>query len=158
MKKVKNDKIVLFLKDGKYSLGYVTDDEYQSLRTLYRNRTAIQSDMKDIKKRILTNLAVTFPEFEYITNPFTNVGLALLDKYPTAHHYKNSSVNRIVKLFRHIKGNNFKAEKTLDILEVSKKSVSSGKAKDARAIARRSSVRLLKMYLEKINILEKEIL
>jgi transposase len=162
MKKVKNDNIdslmiALFLKDGKYSSGYVTDDEYQSLRTLYRNRTSIQNDMKDIKKRILTNLAVAFPEFEYITSPFTNIGLALLDKYPTAHHYKNSSVDRIVKVFRHIKGNNFNNDKALQILNASKNSVYSGKAKDARAIAIRSSIRLLKMYLAEIDILEKEI-
>ena len=49
MKKVKNDNIdskiiALLLKDGKFSSGYVTDDEYQSLRTLYRNRASIQSD------------------------------------------------------------------------------------------------------------------
>lgn len=162
MKKVKNDNIdslmiALFLKDGKYSEGYVTDDEYQSLRTLYRNRTTIQDDMKDVKKRILTNLAVTFPEFEYIVNPFTNIGLALLDKYPTAYHYKHSSVDRIVKVFRHIKGNNFNNDKAIQILEASKQSVYSGKAKDARAIAIRSSIRLLQMYLQEIDILEEEI-
>ncbi len=162
MKKVKNDNIdslmiALFLKDGKYSEGYVTDDEYQSLRTLYRNRTTIQNDMKDLKKRILTNLAVTFPEFEYIINPFTNIGLALLDKYPTAEHYKHSSVDRIVKVFRHIKGNNFNNEKAKQILEASNKSVYSGKAKDARAIAIKSSIRLLQMYLQEIEILEQEI-
>lgn len=55
MKKVKNDSIdslmiALFLKDGKYSSGYITDDEYQGLRTLYRNRDTIMLDMKDIKK------------------------------------------------------------------------------------------------------------
>ena len=162
MKKVKNDNIdskiiALLLKDGKFSSGYVTDDEYQSLRTLYRNRTTIQNDMKDVKKRILTNLAVTFPELEYIMNPFTNIGLALLDKYPTAHHYKHSSIDRIVKVFRHIKGNNFNNEKAIQILNASKQSVYSGKAKDARAIAIRSSIRLLKMYLEEIDILEQEI-
>ena len=162
MKKVKNDNIdslmiALFLKDGKYSEGYVTNDEYQSLRTLYRNRTTIQNDMKDLKKRILTNLAVTFPEFEYIINPFTNVGLALLDKYPTAEHYKHSSVDRIVKVFRHIKGNNFKAEKAKQILEASNQSIYSGKAKDARAIAIKSSIRLLQIYLQEIEILEQEI-
>jgi transposase len=162
MKKVKNDNIdslmiALFIKDGKYSEGYVTGDEYQSLRTLYRNRTTIQNDMKDIKKRILTNLAVTFPEFEYITNPFTNIGLALLDKYPTAHHYKHSSIDRIVKVFRHIKGNNFNNEKAQLILNASQNSVYSGKAKDARAIAIRSSIRLLKLYIEEIDILEQEI-
>jgi transposase len=162
MKKVKNDNIdslmiALFLKDGKYSEGYVTDDEYQSLRTLYRNRTTIQSDMQDLKKRILTNLAVTFPEFEYIVNPFTNIGLALLDKYPTAEHYKHSSVDRIVKVFRHIKGNNFTSEKAKQILEASKQSIFSGKAKDARAIAIKSSIRLLQIYLQEIEILEEEI-
>jgi transposase len=162
MKKVKNDNIdslmiALFLKDGKYSEGYVTDDEYQSLRTLYRNRATIQSDMKDLKKRILTNLAVTFPEFEYIVNPFTNVGLALLDKYPTAQHYKHSSVDRIVKVFRHIQGNNFTNEKALQLLQASNNSVYSGKAKDARAIAIKSSIRLLKLYLEELDILEQEI-
>jgi len=162
MKKVKNDNIdslmiALFLKDGKYSEGYVTNDEYQSLRTLYRNRTTIQDDMKDVKKRILTNLAVTFPEFEYIVNPFTNIGLALLDKYPTAEHYKHSSVDRIVKVFRHIKGNNFNNDKAIQILEASKQSVYSGKAKDARAIAIRSSIRLLQMYLQEIEMLEQEI-
>ena len=149
--------IALFLKDGKYSEGYVTDDEYQSLRTLYRNRASIQNDMKDLKKRILTNLAVTFPEFEYIINPFTNVGLALLDKYPTAQHYKHSSVDRIIKVFRHIQGNNFTNEKALQLLQASNNSVYSGKAKDARAIAIKSSIRLLKLYLEEINILEQEI-
>lgn len=162
MKKVKNDNIdslmiALFLKDGKYSEGYVTDDKYQSLRTLYRNRASIQNDMKNLKKRILTNLAVTFPEFEYIINPFTNVGLALLDKYPTAQHYKHSSVDRIIKVFRHIQGNNFTNEKALQLLQASNNSVYSGKAKDARAIAIKSSIRLLKLYLEEINILEQEI-
>ena len=163
MKKVKNDNIdslmiALFLKDGKYSSGYVTDDEYQSLRTLYRNKFTIQSDMKDLKKRILTNLCVTFPEFEKFTNPFTKSGLALLDKYPTAHHYKNSSVDRIVKVFKHIQGNTFSNEKALELLELSKNSIYSGKAKDARATAIRSSIRLLRFYLDEIEILEQEIL
>ena len=49
MKKVKNDNIdshmiALFLKEDRYSSGYVTDDEYQGLRTLYRNRDSIMLD------------------------------------------------------------------------------------------------------------------
>ena len=163
MKKVKNDNIdslviALFLKDGKYSSGYVTDDEYQSLRTLYRNRASIQSDMKEVKKRILTQITVTFPEFESFIKPFTVSGLALLDKYPTAHHYKHSSVDRVMKLFRHIQGNNFTQEKAVKLLELSKESIYSGKAKDARATAIRSSIRLLRFYLDEIEILEYEIL
>ncbi len=163
MKKVKNDSIdsliiAYLLNDGKYSSGYVTDDEYQSLRTLYRNRASIQADMKEVKKRILTQITVTFPEFEGFIDPFSVSGLALLDKYPTAQHYKHSSVDRILKLFRHIQGNNFNHNKALKLLELSRDSIYSGKAKDARAIAIRSSIRLLKMYLGELDIIEAEIL
>ena len=163
MKKVKNDNIdswiiALFLKDGKFSSGYVTDDEYQSLRTLYRNRASIQSDMKEEKKRILTQVTVTFPELENFIDIFSITGLALLDKYPTAHHYKHSSVDRILKIFRHIQGNSFNSEKALKILELAKNSIYSGKAKDARAVAIKSSIRLLKIYQEELSILEEEIL
>ncbi len=163
MKKVKNDSIdsliiAYLLNDGKYSSGYVTDDEYQSLRTLYRNRASIQSDMKEVKKRILTQITVTFPEFEGFIKPFSVSGLALLDKYPTAHHYKHSSVDRVIKLFRHIQGNNFNQDKALRLLALSKDSIYSGKAKDARAIAIKSSIRLLKMYLGELDIIEAEIL
>jgi transposase len=162
MKKVKNDNIdsriiALLLKDGKFSSGYVTDDEYQSLRTLYRNRTSIQNDMKEVKKRILTQVTVTFPELENFIDIFTISGLALLDKYPTSKHYERSSVDRILKIFRHIKGNNFNQTKALEVLNLSQVSVYSGKAKDARAIAIRSSIRLLKMYQSELLILEKEI-
>ena len=163
MKKVKNDNIdswiiALFLKDGKYSSGYVTDDEYQSLRTLYRNRVSIQSDMKEVKKRILTQVTVTFPELENFIDIFSITGLALLDKYPTAHHYKHSSVDRILKIFRHIQGNSFNNQKAIEVLELAKNSIYSGKAKDARAIAIKSSIRLLKIYQEELSILEEEIL
>ena len=163
MKKVKNDNIdsliiAYLLNDGKYSSGYVTDDEYQSLRTLYRNRASIQSDMKEVKKRILTQVTVTFPELEGFMNIFSVSGLALLEKYPTAHHYRHSSVDRVLKLFRHIQGNNFNQDKALRLLKLSKDSIYSGKAKDARAIAIRSSIRLLKMYLNELDIIEAEIL
>jgi len=163
LKKVKNDEIdsliiALLLKDGKFSSGYVTDDEYQSLRTLYRNRATIQSDMKSVKRRILTQITVTFPEFEGFIKPFTVSGLALLDKYPTAHHYKHSSVDRIMKLFRHIQGNNFTQSKALLLLELSKSSIYSGKAKEARAIAIRSSIRILRFYLLELETIESEIL
>ncbi len=162
MKKVKNDNIdsliiALLLKDGKFSSGYVTDDEYQSLRTLYRNRASIQSDMKEVKKRILTQVTVTFPELENFIDIFTVSGLALLNKYPTAKHYERSSVDRILKVFRHIQGNNFNQTKALEVLNLSQVSVYSGKAKDARAIAIRSSIRLLKMYQEELSIIENEI-
>ena len=162
MKKVKNDNIdslmiAHFLKDGKFSSGYVTDDEYQSLRTLYRNRASLQSDTKEIKKRILSNISVTFLEFENIIDPFSVSGLALLDKYPTASHYHHSSADRILKLFHHIKGNNFSRDKAQKLLDAAKSSTYSGKAHEARGIAIRSSIRLLRSYQSELILLEDEI-
>jgi methyl-accepting chemotaxis protein len=87
MKKVKNDNIdswiiALFLKDGKYSSGYVTDDEYQSLRTLYRNSNIIPLDNKKV-----------LPDCNYLHNELkkrkkTGVTLALLHE-----EYKESNPN-----------------------------------------------------------------
>lgn len=162
MKKVKNDNIdslmiAHFLKDGKFSAGYVTDDAYQSLRTLYRNRASLQSDIKELKKRILTNISVTFLEFENLVDPFSVSGLALLDKYPTATHYHHSSVDRILKLFRHIQGNNFNAQKAGQLLDAARSSTYSGKAYEARGIAIRSSIRLLRSHQSELILLEEEI-
>lgn len=162
MKKVKNDNIdslmiAHFLKDGKFSSGYVTDDEYQSLRTLYRNRASLQSGIKEIKKRILTNISVTFLEFESIVDPFSISGLALLDKYPTASHYQHSSVDRILKLFRHIKGNNFSKDKAQRLLDAARSSTYSGKAYEARGISIKSTIRLLRNYQDELTLLEDEI-
>lgn len=114
--------------------------------------------MKEVKKRILTQVTVTFPELENFIDIFSITGLALLDKYPTAHHYKHSSVDRILKIFRHIQGNSFNNQKAIEVLELAKNSIYSGKAKDARAIAIKSSIRLLKIYQEELSILEEEIL
>lgn len=76
--------------------------------------------MKEVKKRILTQVTVTFPELENFIDIFSITGLALLDKYPTAHHYKHSSVDRILKIFRHIQGNSFNNQKAIEVLELAK--------------------------------------
>lgn len=110
-----------------------------------------------LKKRIRTLLAVTFPEFETVIDPFSVSGTALLQKYPTAWHYHHSSVERILKLFRHIKGNNFNADKAQTLLMLAKNSIYSGKAHEARAVVMRSSLRLLALYQGEIAALEAEI-
>ena len=71
-----------------------------------------------------------------------------MDKYPTAHNYRHSSVDRILKIFRHIQKNSFNGEKAIKVLELAKNSIYYGKAKDAKAIAIKSSIRLLKIYQE----------
>lgn len=62
-----------------------------------------------------------------------------------------------MKIFSHIQGNNFNKDKALKLLDLSRESIYSGKAKDARAIAIRSTIRFLKMYLKELDIIENEI-
>jgi len=157
MKRVKNDNIdsvmiAALLKSGRFSEGYVSQEQLQSLRELYRHRSSIEDQIKSLKRQTSTILTVVFPELEtVIRNPFNVSGLALLDKYPTAKHYTNASVDRILKTFRGIKGNNFNRDKAQALLDASKNTIYSGVAKDARAFNIRTNIeqmRLLQKQLE----------
>jgi transposase len=71
MKYVKNDNIdsqmiAALLKSGRYSKAYVSEELYQSIKSLYRHRTILMEEMKKAKRQVSTTLAVVFPEFEQI--------------------------------------------------------------------------------------------
>ncbi len=150
MKRVKNDNIdsvmiAALIKSGRFSEGYVSQDQLQTLRALYRHRASLHDQLKSIKRQIGSLLAVVFPEFEEITSdPFSVTSLALLEKYPTAKHYEYASVERILKTFRGIKGNNFNADKARMLLDLAKNSVYSGAAKEGRALMIRSNIKLIR--------------
>jgi transposase len=157
MKRVKNDNIdsvmiAALLKSGRFSEGYVSQEQLQSLRELYRHRASIEDQIKSLKRQTSAMLTVVFPELEtVIRDPFNITGLALLDKYPTAKHYTNASVERILKTFRGIKGNNFNRNKAQALLDASRRTIYSGVAKDARAFNIRTNIeqmRLLQKQLE----------
>ena len=67
-------------------------------------------------------------------------------------------MDRILKLFRHIKGNNFNQQKAKALLDAAQTSTYSGKASEARGIAIRSSIHLLRSYQNELRLLENEIL
>ena len=157
MKRVKNDNIdsvmiAALLKSGRFSEGYVSQEQLQSLRELYRHRASIEDQIKSLKRRTSAILTVVFPELEtVIRDPFNITGLALLDKYPTAKHFHHASVERILKTFRGIKGNNFNRVKAQALLDASKRSIYSGVASEARALNIRmniAQIRLLQAQLD----------
>jgi transposase len=159
MKRVKNDNIdsvmiAALLKSGRFSEGYVSQEQLQSLRELDRHRNTIENQLKAIKRQTSAILTVVFPELEsVIRDPFSVTGLALLEKYPTATHYHHASVERILKTFRGIKGNNFSRTKAQALLHASKNSVYSGVASEARALNIRmniAQIRLLQTQLDEI--------
>ena len=104
-------------------------------------------------------LAVVFPEMEQIIkDPFSVSGLALLEKYPTAMHYKYASEQRILKIFRNIKGNNFNLEKAKKLLELAKSSIYQGNAYDERAYIIQSHIRFIKILDEEIKAIDNQML
>ena len=160
MKKVKNDNIdsvmiAALIKSGRFSEGYVNEDQLQTLRALYRHRASLDDQAKAIKRQLQTLLAVVFPEFEeVVANPFSVTGLALLEKYPTAKHYEYASVERILKTFRGIRGNNFNREKAQKLLELARQSIYSGAAKEGREVMICSNIALLRMLRQQMDTAE----
>lgn len=157
MKYVKNDNIdsqmiAALLKSGRYSKAYVSEELYQSIKSLYRHKATLMDEMKKAKRQVSTTLAVVFPEFEQIIkDPFSVSGMALLEKYPTAQHYKHASGKRILKVFRNIKGNNFNLEKANELLNLAITSVYQGNAREERAY-------VILPNLRRIGFLKEEIL
>ncbi len=164
MKKVKNDNIdalmiAALIKSGRYSKAYVSEDTYQGIKSLHRHKSSLQDELKKHKRQVSTLLAVVFPEMEQvIKDPFNITGLALLEKYPTAKHYHHASVDRILKTFRGIKGNNFNEEKANKLLELSRHSIYQGNGSDERAFVIQSHIRQIRFINNEIEGLENQML
>jgi transposase len=164
MKNVKNDNIdammiAALLKSGRYSKAHVSEEIYANIKALYRHKESLQDELKKHKRQVLTLLAVVFPEMEQVVkDPFNVTGLALLEKYPTAKHYDYASVDRILKTFRGIKGNNFNEQKAKKLLELAKSSIYQGNGADERAYVIRSHIRIIKLLNEELNEIENEML
>ncbi len=162
MKFTKNDNIdsqmiAGLIKSGRYSKGYVSEELYQSIKSLYRHKATLMQEMKNAKRQVSTVLVVVFPEFEQIIkDPFSVSGMALLNKYPTAKHYKGASGDRILKLFRNIKGNNFNIDKANTLLNLAQTSIFQGNAKDERAYVIQSNLRRITFLKEEIEQCEAE--
>ena len=164
MKNVKNDNIdammiAALLKSGRYSKAHVSEEIYANIKALYRHKESLQDELKKHKRQVFTLLAVVFPEMEQvIKDPFNVTSLALLEKYPTAKHYEYASVDRVLKTFRGIKGNNFSEQRALKLLELAKSSIYQGNGADERAYVIRSHIRIIKLLNEELNNIENEML
>ena len=162
MKYVKNDNIdsqmiAALLKSGRYAKGFVSEDIYQAIKSLYRHKATLMQEMKNAKRQVSTSLVVVFPEFERIMkDPFSVSGMALLEKYPTAKHYKGASPERILKVFRNIKGNNFNLEKASELYDLALTTIYQGNAKDERAYVILSNLRRIRFLKEEIEQCESQ--
>ncbi len=93
MKKVKNDNIdalmiAALIKSGRYSKAYVSEDSYQSIKSLYRHKSSLQDELKKHKRQVSTLLAVVFPEMEQVIKDPFNVTVL--------HYFKNTQLQNII--------------------------------------------------------------
>lgn len=164
MKYVKNDNIdaymiALLIKSGRYSQGYVNKEQLQSLKVLFRHKESIKSQLKSIKRQVTSLLAVVFPELDkVIKDPFRITSLALLEKYPTAKHFDYVTVDRIMSTVKNIRSNRFDRHKAELLLSISKNTIYSGAAKDARAYSIRANIKLIRELNTQIESIEKEMI
>jgi transposase len=84
--------------------------------------------------------------------------MALLEKYPTAKHYKHASGDRVLKVFRNIKGNNFNIEKANKLLDLALNSIYQGNAQEERAYVILSNLRRIKFLKDEITQCESQML
>jgi len=163
IKKVKTDLIDSFviaelLATGKYKASFISNDEYTSLKVLNRAKKSIENKIKNIKREISTAIAVANPEItEVFPNIFSKTALILLSNYPTATELKKALPEKLVKLFRKVKGNNFSLQKAKKVVNNATNSIYSGKAYKERSLMIKSNINILLLLLQEKEILEVKI-
>lgn len=163
LKKVKNDSIDAYviaelIATGKYKASYISSEDYHSLKVLNRLKKSLDDKIKTIKREISTVVAITNPEITKVfPNIFTKTAIVIIKEYPTSVDFKKTSIKRLLKLFRGIKGNNFNEVKAQHLIDLSYSSIYSGRAKDARSLMIKTNIKILELYLQKKQDIENQI-
>lgn len=163
MKKVKNDAIDAFivaelLRSKKYKQSHISNESYHTLKVLNRLKKSLDDKIKSIKREISTVIATVNPEIENVfPNIFTKTALAIIKEYPTAIDLQSATPQKLIKIFRHIKGNNFNEDKAKHLINLAKDSIYLGRAKDARSLMITTNIKILELISQEKQFLEQEI-
>lgn len=164
LKKIKNDSIDAYviaelLASDKYKASYISNEAYHDLKVLNRLKKSLDDKIKTIKREISTVVATVNPEIEKVfPNIFTKTALTIIKEYPTSVDLKKATIKRLLKLFRNIKGNNFSEAKAQHLIDLANSSIYSGRAKDARSLMIKSNIKILELYLQEKEDIEKQII
>jgi len=162
-RKIKNDSIDAYviaelLSTGKYKESFISNDDYQSLKVLGRLKASLMDKIKTVKREISTVVATVNPEITKVfPNIFTKTAIAIIKAYPTAVDISKSTPQKLTKIFRHIKGNNFNDEKAKFLIELSKSSIYGGRAHEARALMIRTNFKILELLCQEKDEIEIQI-
>ena len=162
-RKIKNDSIDAYviaelLSTGKYKESFISNDDYQSLKVLGRLKASLMEKIKTLKREISTVVATVNPEITKVfPNIFTKTAIATIKAYPTAVDISKVTPQKLTKIFKHIKGNNFNDEKAKFLIELSKSSIYGGRAREARALMIRTNLRVLELLSQEKDEIELQI-
>jgi transposase len=163
LKKIKNDSIDAYviaelLATNKYKASYISNEDYHNLKVLNRLKKSLDDKIKNIKREISTVIATVNPEIEKVfPNIFTKTALVIIKEYPTSVDLKKATIKRLLKLFRNIKGNNFSEAKAQHLIDLANSSIYAGRAKDARSLMIKTNIKILELYLQEKDEIEKQI-
>lgn len=163
LKKIKNDSIDAYviaelIATGKYKASYISNEAYHDLKVLNRLKKSLDDKIKTIKREISTVVATVNPEIEKVfPNIFTKTAIAIIKAYPTAMDIQKATPAKLTKIFRHIKGNNFSLEKAKYLIQLAYSSIYSGRAYESRALMIRINIKILELYLQEKDEIEKQI-
>ena len=162
-RKIKNDSIDAYviaelLSTGKYKESFISNDDYQSLKVLGRLKASLMDKIKTIKREISTVVATVNPEITKVfPNIFAKTAMVIIKAYPAAVDISKATPQKLTKIFRHIKGNNFNDEKAKLLIELSKSSIYGGRASEARALMIRTNIRILELICQEKDEIEAQI-
>ena len=70
---------------------------------------------------------------------------------------QKTTPEKLTKLFRYIKGNNFSEEKAKYLISLAKTSIYTGRAYESRALMIRTNIKILELYIQERDEVEKQI-
>ena len=163
LKKIKNDSIDAYviaqlLATDKYKASYISNEEYHNLKVLNRLKKSLDDKIKTVKREISTVVATVNPEIENVfPNIFTKTAIAIIKAYPTSMDISKATPEKLTKLFRHIKGNNFSEDKAEYLISLAKTSIYTGRALESRALMIKTNIKILELLIQEKDEVEKQI-
>ena len=133
------------LLSGEARFGYVPDEQIATYRELVRLQQQLSDDVVRYKNELHALLVVLFPEFHQVfVDPTRRTALAVLKAYPSAQAMAQADPAALSQFLHQQCPGHYGRQTALTLIEVAKGSVSSGRARAARA----SSLRILCDQLE----------
>lgn len=139
------------LRFGSFSETKLSEEHIISLRNLTRFRVNLKQQITDTKRRVITILDQTFPEFESLfSNIFGKTATELLKDYPTPGDLNGVSLRNLTKLVTRVSRGRFKEQKAREIKQAASQSFGIGFALDSLTLQ-------LKLLMEQLEFLQKQI-